>query len=157
MTQTPVEALANCAQQKLSDTAFVVERSQLLAACSALRGIGYEHLCSITAIDWKSSWEVVYHLVRFGSREVVTLKVPLEYHDPQVPSVTPIWPGAGWHERESYDLMGILFIGNADLRRILLPNDFKGHPLRKEVLLEKETLPTIRAGTTMEVRRGDSA
>jgi NADH:ubiquinone oxidoreductase subunit C len=112
---------------------FQVERSNIIEACARLRAEGCEHLTLITAIDWKKSWEVVYHLTRIGQKEQIVLRVTLPRQDPRIPSITTVWPGAGWHERETYDLMGIVFTGNLDLRRILLPHDFEGHPLRKEV------------------------
>jgi NADH-quinone oxidoreductase subunit C len=87
----------------------------------------------ITGIDWKTSWEVVYQLVRHGQKEVLTLRTRLPRHSPELPTVTHLWPGAGWHERETFDLMGIRFTGTPDPRRILLPYDYQGHPLRKDV------------------------
>ena len=129
----PAEILRGVFFKQNNQFSFVIERARIVEACAKLREGGFAHLSSITAIDWKNKWEVVYHLVQYGRKDIVTLRVVLPYQDPRIPSVTGIWPGAGWHERESYDLMGIIFIGNPDLRRILLPEDFEGHPLRKEV------------------------
>jgi NADH/F420H2 dehydrogenase subunit C len=129
----PTELLADIALKQIDANTFTIERAKIVEACKRLRAAEFEHLTSITAIDWKKSWEVVYHITQYGRKDLVVLKVPLPYQDPRIPSVTPVWPGAGWHEREAYDLMGIRFIDNPDLRRILLPQDFEGHPLRKEV------------------------
>jgi NADH-quinone oxidoreductase subunit C len=119
-------------QQKDANT-FVIERTKIVEACKKLRDGGFEHLTSITAVDWKKSWEIIYHITKFGRKDVVTLRVSLPYQEPRIPSIASVWPGANWHERESYDLMGIIFVGTPDARRILLPYDYDGHPLRKEV------------------------
>ena len=128
----PVAAIGSIARAN-GPNDFTVERAKVPEACAALRAAGWEHLMLITGIDWKTSWEVVYHLVRFGDRDVVTLRARLPRHDPVVPSVATIWPGAGWDERETFDLLGIRFAGTPDERRILLPYDYEGHPLRKDV------------------------
>lgn len=129
----PAETLGSIAKEGRDGNTFVIERTKIVPACAALKDAGYEHLSLITAIDWQDRWEVLYHLVRFGTRDIVTLRVTLPYDSPEVPSVSSVWPGAVWHERETYDLMGIRFIGNPDLRRILLPEEYEGFPLRKEV------------------------
>ncbi len=77
-------------------------------------------------------FEVNYHIVSLDRRERLRLKVKLNGSDPIVHSVTGVWPTANWHERESYDLFGIRFDGHPDLRRILMPDDWEGHPLRKD-------------------------
>jgi NADH-quinone oxidoreductase subunit C len=131
MSLDPATALNGISKQ-IDPNCFQVERAKIVEACAKLHASGFEHLISIAAIDWKKSWEIVYHLAKFGRKEVVMLKVQLPYQDPKIPTVTSIWPGAEWHERESYDLMGITFIGGRN-KRILLPDNFEGHPLRKEV------------------------
>jgi NADH-quinone oxidoreductase subunit C len=129
----PGKILEGIFLKQKDENTFTIERAKIVDACSALHKGGFEHLTLITAIDWKKSWEVVYHIAKYGRKELVVLRVTLPYQSPRIPSITSVWPGAGWHERESFDLMGIIFEGNKDLRRILLPNDFEGHPLRKEV------------------------
>jgi NADH-quinone oxidoreductase subunit C len=129
----PMQALDGVFLKQKDGNTFMVERAKIAEACDRLRKAGFEHLTSITAVDWKKKWEVIYHIAMFGRKELVVLRVELPYQDPRIPSVVSVWPGAGWHEREAYDLMGIRFIGNPDMRRILLPDDFEGHPLRKEV------------------------
>ena len=129
----PIVMLKGLYKSQLGDHEFVIERQHIVEVCEKLRSEGFEHLSLITAVDWKTRWEVLYHLVRFGEKDVLVLRVTLPYKTPEIPSVTSVWPGAGWHERETYDLMGITFTGNDDLRRILLPEDFDLHPLRKEV------------------------
>lgn len=129
---SPIDILGALVRQK-EPNGYRLDRTSIIEACRRLRAAGYEHLTCITAIDWKKSWEIVYHIAKFGSSELVVLRVTLPYQDPTLPSIVSVWPGAGWHEREAYDLMGIIFKGNPDLRRILLPETFDGHPLRKEV------------------------
>jgi NADH-quinone oxidoreductase subunit C len=74
----------------------------------------------------------VAHLFSYTHRHWIVLKVRVPREDPKVPSLVPVWPGAGWFERESYDLLGIRYEGHPDLRRIMLPEDWEGHPLRKD-------------------------
>ncbi len=75
---------------------------------------------------------VVYHLDSMTLRHKLTLKVIVPASDPHVPSVDRVWRIAEWHEREAFDLVGMIFDGNSDFRRILLPEDWEGHPLRKD-------------------------
>ncbi len=132
----PIDAaklLGELARTKNSAYDFTVERLRVPEACARLRAAGYEHLMLITGIDWKTSWEVVYHLVRYGQKETIVLRTKLPRHNPELPSVAHLWPGASWHERETFDLLGIKFTNTPDPRRILLPYDYQGHPLRKDV------------------------
>ena len=90
----------------------------------------------------KERFTTVYHLVSTASGERMTLKVPAPGGDsPAVPTLTGLWPGANWPEREVYDLMGIKFDGHPDLRRILLPLNWPNHPLRKDVPRGGEPVP----------------
>jgi NADH-quinone oxidoreductase subunit C len=76
--------------------------------------------------------EMVYHLLSYKQDHTFALKVHLPRENPQVATVEGVWPVANWHEREAYDMFGIAFVGHSDLRRILLPDDWVGHPLRKD-------------------------
>jgi NADH/F420H2 dehydrogenase subunit C len=96
---------------------------------------GLDYLALLTAVDQPERFEVVYHLwsIKDRTTEPFVLKVYIEdKEDPTVPSVTPIWRGANYQEREAYDLMGIRFEGHPNLKRILLWEGFPGHPLRKD-------------------------
>jgi NADH-quinone oxidoreductase subunit C len=86
----------------------------------------------ISAVDWKDRFEVVYHISSYRYNLLVQMTAQIPRDDPQVDSVAKIWGGANWHEREAWDLMGIKFIDHPDLRRVLLPDDWVGHPLRKD-------------------------
>lgn len=101
--------------------------------------LSFNYLSSLSAVDWKEKgFQVVYHLTALLPEKdgqlagKLTLKVDLPREEPRVPSVVSLWPTAGWHEREAWDLMGIVFQGHPDLRRILLTEDWEGHPLRKD-------------------------
>ena len=93
--------------------------------------LGYDYFVFLTAVDWKEYFHLVYRLRNLTEREDITLKVKLEKDQP-APSISGIYKGAEWMEREVYDLFGIYFKDHPDLRRILLPDDYEGHPLRKD-------------------------
>jgi NADH-quinone oxidoreductase subunit C len=137
------------------DPYAIVEPANLLEICRYLRddpNLKFELLSCISGVDYlepdpkkapKAGYEphleLVYHLQSFTHRHRLTLKVLLpRWRDnqpgklPEVPSVTGLWAAADWHEREVYDLTGIWFSGHPDLRRILLSEDWVGHPLRKD-------------------------
>ena len=106
---------------------------------------GFEHCSLITAIDNQPQFELVYHFsaingsvfVKDSSAAVmVEIHIFLDRDTPTVESISDLWFGANWHEREAFDLMGIYFIGHPDLRRVLLPEGFAGHPLRKDYVYE---------------------
>ncbi len=108
-------------------------REDLRAICTYLRDEeGFEHLSCISAVDWVTHLSNVYHLVSYQNNTMLQLNVRIPVEDPAVDTVSDIWKGALYHEREAYDLMGIQFHNHPDLRRILLPEDFAFHPLRKD-------------------------
>lgn len=100
-----------------------------------LKSKGYEHLSLITGVDRKDYMEVVYHLHSLKDNQYVVVKV--ETRDYKIPSVVDLWQSADWDEREEYDLMGIIFEGRKDLKRLFLPENWVGHPLRKNYDLKK--------------------
>lgn len=109
-----------------------IDRSDLIPICTHLKEtLGFEHLSCITAVDWKDRFETVYHIENYYNGCMVQLVARIPYDDPKVASLTPLWNAANYHEREAWDLMGIVFEGHPKLERILLPADFKFHPLRK--------------------------
>lgn len=114
----------------------------LVAVCTWLRDhphYYFDFLANITAVDYhpEEKFAVVYHLTSIPHQLQLTLRVELLHnrskHDlPELPSVSSVWRTAEWHEREAFDLMGIFFTGHPDLRRILMPDDWEGYPLRKD-------------------------
>lgn len=88
-------------------------------------------LRNLTAVDYLEYMEIVYHLYSLPLRQAITVKTRCGMEDSEVPSVTALWPSANFQEREIYDLLGVKFIGHPDLRRILMPEEFTEHPLRK--------------------------
>jgi NADH-quinone oxidoreductase subunit C len=100
----------------------------------AKRELGFDCLINLTAIDWpkRNQIDVVYHLYSYSRRHAFVLKVSLPREKPSVPSIESVWKSADWLEREQYDLLGVEFRGHPDLRRIMLPDDWVGHPLRRD-------------------------
>lgn len=94
--------------------------------------LGFHYLENLSGVDYETRMEVVYHLTSLTHGQDLCVKVKTGREDPQVPSVTGVWRAADWHEREVYDLLGIRFTNHPNLSRILLPDDWVGHPLRKD-------------------------
>jgi len=90
------------------------------------------YLRNVAGSDMESHMEVIYHIVSLEKVQEYALKVRTDRNEPSIPSVTPIWETANWNEREIYDLLGIDFPGHPDLRRIMMSDDWEGHPLRKD-------------------------
>jgi NADH-quinone oxidoreductase subunit C len=114
---------------------LVVPAESLLDVCRLLKDDGELQLNTLTnlsCVDEGENLTMVYHLFSYQLRHYAVLKVRTPRTAPEIPSVQPIWTGAGWFEREAFDLMGIAFTGHKDLRRIMMPDDWVGHPLRKD-------------------------
>lgn len=92
----------------------------------------FDFLSCLSGVDYKGKLGVVYHLFSMTLKHKIVLKVEVPTDAPNVPSVESIWKTANWHEREAFDMYGIRFEGHPDLRRILLPDDWEGYPLRKD-------------------------
>ena len=95
----------------------------------------FNFLADVSGVDYypeEPRFGVNYHLLSMKHKQRLRLKVRLQGPSPRVPTVTSVWPGANWFERETFDLFGVTFIGHPDLRRLLLPMDFRGHPLRRD-------------------------
>lgn len=124
------------------EVTLVVPREHLLRVCTFLQsepGLEFNFLSDLSVMDRfpiEPRFDVNYHLLSIPTRQAVRLRVRLESGDPQVESVTAVWPTAEWHEREMFDLFGVRFAGHSDLRRILMPEDWEGHPLRKDFPVE---------------------
>lgn len=92
----------------------------------------FDYLFCLTAVDWKTHFSMVYHFTSTVFRHTLVVKVKLDKNEPAVDTVSDIWRTAEMHEREAYDLMGVLFTGHPDLRRLFLTPDHEGYPLRKD-------------------------
>ncbi|SMD72038.1 NAD(P)H-quinone oxidoreductase subunit J [Bacillus mobilis] len=114
---------------------LVVEPSKYYEVMELLRfheGLAFDYMSELHATDFVTHMEVYVHLFSYGKKQSVAVKVKLDREEPQVESVTAFWKGADWPEREAYDLLGIVFKGHPNLSRILMPDDWIGHPLRKD-------------------------
>jgi NADH-quinone oxidoreductase subunit C len=124
------------------ETTIVVPRELLRAAaerCRADAKLQFNLLTDATCVDRypvEPRFELNYHLVSIPRRDRVCLQVKVSGQDPVVESLVPVWPGANWLEREIFDLFGVRFNGHPDLRRILLPDDWEGYPLRRDYPVE---------------------
>jgi NADH-quinone oxidoreductase subunit C len=111
--------------------AINVACADLLKAAEIIRDKGqFDLLLSCSGVDWKDRLESVYHFYSTKTFKYLAIKVTAE--NEHSPSLTPVWPAADWHERESFDLLGIQYDGHPNLTRILMPSDWLGHPLRKD-------------------------
>jgi NADH-quinone oxidoreductase subunit C len=125
------------ARELVGEVTLVVRREAVVDVCRALRdtpGLEYQQLMEIAGVDYPDRperFEVVYHLLSLTRNRRIRVKVSTDEASP-VPSVTALWPVAGWLEREVYDMYGVLFAGNPDLRRILTDYGFEGYPQRKD-------------------------
>lgn len=112
-----------------------IKRDKWTACAELLREhpeLKLSYLRNITGSDMETHMEVAYHLISFEAKQDYCVKVKTDRDKPSIPSATPIWPTANWNEREIYDLLGIDFPGHPDLRRIMMADDWVGHPLRKD-------------------------
>ncbi|PDY22053.1 NADH-quinone oxidoreductase subunit C [Bacillus cereus] len=114
---------------------LVAEPSKYYEVMELMRlheGLAFDYMSELHATDFVTHMEVYVHLFSYGKKQSVAVKVKLDREAPQVESVTPLWKGADWPEREAYDLLGIVFKGHPNLSRILMPDDWVGYPLRKD-------------------------
>ncbi|MFQ5706151.1 MAG: NADH-quinone oxidoreductase subunit D [bacterium] len=125
------------------DAIAVVDKTAIFEVCQFLRDdpqLSYDLLVDLAGVDYLGRdprFEVVYHLHSFADNKRLRIKVPVDERDPQVQTVSPLWSVANWFEREVWDMFGIRFKGHPDLRRILMYDEFKGHPLRKDYPITK--------------------
>ncbi len=110
--------------------------AEVAGFCRSCPDLAFDNLMCLSAVDYPKEspprMEVVYHLYSYVHLHTFALKVQVPRENPAVPTVEAIWGVANWHEREAWDMFGIVFTGHSDMRRILLPDDWEGHPLRKD-------------------------
>lgn len=153
MTDSPLESLlatfgdmAEDVGRFRDEVTVFVRREHSLAALELAQRAGFLLLTDLTAVDRHPSqprFEIVYLLTAPRQPARLRLKVRVSADDPVVPSATSLWAGANWLEREVFDLFGLRFDGHPDLRRILMPDDWEGHPLRKDFSLVEEPVEFI--------------
>ena len=122
---------------------LLVDGEAIVEVCRFLRDdadLKFEVLSDQTAVDWpkEEKIQLVYHLYSYTGRHQIVLKVDLPRANPKIATVENIWKVANWFEREIFDLFGVIFEGHSDLRRILLPEDWEGYPLRKDYIEQEE-------------------
>ena len=132
--------------QALTDAKFhrdeltlTIAAEEIRAAAATLQAAGYNFFEDLTAVDWFPSsprFQLSYHILSHSFKERIRLRVLLEDASPAVESITPLWPAANFYEREVFDLFGIRFEEHPNLRRIMMPDDWQGHPLRKDYPVE---------------------
>ena len=123
--------------KKDKDPWFEVAPSAIVEACTFLRDeddLAFDFMECLTGTDWpeKKQIQVTLHLYSYARKHRAVIKVMLDRDAPRMPTLTGVWPVANWQERECFDLLGVDFTGHPDLRRLLLPDDWIGHPLRKD-------------------------
>jgi NADH-quinone oxidoreductase subunit C len=127
------------AKFEFDELTLTVPREEIRAAAETLRQAGYNFFEDMTAVDWfpaSPRFQLSYHLLSHGFKERIRLRVLVGEGDAALDSITTVWPAANFYEREVFDLFGVHFNGHPDLRRIMMPDDWKGHPLRKDYPVE---------------------
>ena len=132
--QEPDTIVARCSRTALKDAARRLKEHP---------DVGYQTLNFVAGVDRVSHLESVYHVYSWKTNTWLQLYVEVPRDDAQLDTVTGIWPAADWHEREAWDMLGIFYVGHPDLRRILLKDDFIGHPLRKDYVDSVENHPHV--------------
>jgi NADH-quinone oxidoreductase subunit C len=127
----------------VSEPYLSVATAAIVEVCHFLRdgaGMNFLVLSDLTALDWPKDEkiQVVYHLFSYAHNHQIVLKVDLPRDNPKIATVESVWKVANWFEREVYDLFGVIFEGHSDLRRIMLPEDWLGYPLRKDYVEQEE-------------------
>ena len=127
------DALAD-AKFDRGELTLTIVSEQIRAAAATVQAAGYNFFEDMTAVDWFPSsprFQLSYHLLSHPYKERLRLRVLVEEAGPSVQSIVPVWPAANYYEREVFDLFGIRFDEHTNLRRIMMPDDWQGHPLRK--------------------------
>ena len=141
-----LKAILSSSPEALADAKFdrgeltlTIAPEQIVAAATVVQAAGYNFFEDMTAVDWFPSsprFQLSYHILSHSYKEYIRLRVLVDGDEPAVESITSVWPSANFYEREVFDLFGIRFEGHPNLRRIMMPDDWKGHPLRKDYPVE---------------------
>ncbi len=122
-----------------NELTVTVPRDRIREVCQIVQAAGYNFLEDVTCVDWypgEPRFQVTYHIVSHSLKERLRLCAMVDSIDPSIDSITPIWPSANFYEREVWDLFGVRFHGHPGLRRIMMPEEWEGHPLRKDYPVE---------------------
>jgi len=132
------EALAE-ARWDRDELTLTIAREHIVEAAKTVQQAGYNFLEDITAVDWFPAvprFQISYHILSHAHKERIRLRVMIDEDSASLDSLTPVWPSADYYEREVFDLFGVRFDGHPNLRRIMMPDDWTGHPLRKDYPVE---------------------
>ena len=132
------EAVADAIWDRNELTLTIVPED-IRAAAKVVQIAGYNFLEDVTAVDWypvEPRFQISYHIVSHGMKKRIRLRAFVASDDPVIDSITPVWPSANFYEREVFDLFGVRFAGHPNLRRIMMPDEWEGHPLRKDYPVE---------------------
>jgi NADH-quinone oxidoreductase subunit C len=137
------DAIGDLAGSRCDNAGTTVEPARIEEVCRFAKtepGLEFDCLSNLSGVDYpkRSVIEVVYHLYSYPHRHCFVLKVGAPRDNPVVPTLAGVWSHAEWQEREVFDLLGVVFEGHPDLRRILMPEDWPGHPLRKDFVEPEE-------------------
>ena len=150
LSEPKIDPFAVVKTERIADVALFLKRTP---------GLELDHCNDVTGLDWpkRNVIEVVYHLFSYGHRHGIVLKVEADRAKPVVPSVCGVWKAANWLERECFDMFGVVFTGHPDLRRVLLPDDWQGWPLRKDYQESGgyHSISNVRENPLVELRRLD--
>jgi len=136
-----VQALEACpgaivdASYNLKELTLTIDPARIIEVCELLKRDQFSRLAAVTCVDWypmEPRFEVVYHLHSISRNERLRLKCKVDGESPAIDSVVSVWKAADWYEREVFDLFGVTFRNHPNLKRILMPDDWEGHPLRKD-------------------------
>jgi NADH-quinone oxidoreductase subunit C len=141
-----VKAILSWNPEALSDAKFdrgeltlTIAAEEIRAAAAAVQAAGYNFFEDMTAVDWFPSsprFQLSYHILSHSYKEYIRLRVFVDGESPSVESIVPVWPAANYFEREVFDLFGVRFEEHPNLRRIMMPDDWVGFPLRKDYPVE---------------------
>ena len=132
-------SLATNAKFDRNELTITVARESVIPAGEALKAAAFNFLEDVTAVDWYPSeprFQITYHILSHSLKQRVRMVARLDSQDAALDSITPVWPSANFYEREVFDLFGVRFGGHPNLRRIMMPEDWQGHPLRKDYPVE---------------------
>jgi NADH-quinone oxidoreductase subunit C len=140
------------------ESTLIISADDLVKICQSLRDeFGFNMLSSLTAVDYwpdrDPRFHVVYQFYSVDDNITLRLRVPISRENPTVPTIEGLYPNANWHERELWDMFGINIEGHSDLRRILMPYDWEGHPLRKDYPLGYEEVQFTFNADEIDVKK----